>query len=653
MKKTSILIGLMTAGLFASAQTRMALYEEFTGENCGPCAATNPGLNTLLSANASKVIAIKWQVPIPSAPTPTWSLYKTDMADIDARWKAAPNGYGYPESTSSPTAAYINSAPNGRMNGEQLNVYGVTGTSYNHPANLTSAAISSAQALPTPFSVNMNVTYDATYSNAVVTVTVTSSSTFTSVGSLVYRLVLVERQVNFATAPGTNGEKDFYDPVRKVYPGAGGTALTGTWTASQTQTLSINCAIPSYINDKTQMAFVGFIQDDGSKKIWQAARTASVGALPNDIKAVAVAVNGFACGSSITPSLAVLNQGNTAITAMTITPSIDGVAQTPFTYNGNIAAGATATIALNSYAATGGNHNVVLNVTGVSGGDINTANNSSAASAALVQTYFAGPVTQAFASATFPPTNWFKINADNGAATWIWNGTAGFNGAGAAKYDFYNNANIGDADELYLPPTNLSGVSSPVLSFDVAYAQYSNENDQLDVEVSTDCGATWSNIYSKAGSVLATVAAQTSAFTASSAGQWRHEAVAVPMAANNASVLVKFVATTDYGNNMYIDNVNLGAAVSIAKSSSTASGFDVYPNPSKGETTIAITSATAGSAKITVINTLGQIVYTKEVNLNLGANSFQFDTKDLASGIYNVVVDANSTSSVKKLTVTK
>ncbi|MGZ3899096.1 MAG: T9SS type A sorting domain-containing protein, partial [Bacteroidia bacterium] len=75
--------------------------------------------------------------------------------------------------------------------------------------------------------------------------------------------------------------------------------------------------------------------------------------------------------------------------------------------------------------------------------------------------------------------------------------------------------------------------------------------------------------------------------------------------------------------------------------------------PSKGETTIAITSATAGSAKITVINTLGQIVYTKEVNLNLGANSFQFDTKDLASGIYNVVVDANSTSSVKKLTVTK
>lgn len=85
MKKTSILLGLLAASFFASGQTRMSLYEEFTGENCGPCAATNPGLNTLLNANASQVIAIKWQVPIPSAPSTTWSLYQTDKPEIDWR----------------------------------------------------------------------------------------------------------------------------------------------------------------------------------------------------------------------------------------------------------------------------------------------------------------------------------------------------------------------------------------------------------------------------------------------------------------------------------------------------------------------------------------------------------------------------------------
>src|SRR3954468_20170729 len=103
MKKTSILFGLMAIGVFATAQTRMSLYEEFTGENCPPCAATNPGLNTLLAANATKVIPIKWQVPIPSAPSNTWSLYQTDKGEIDWRWQgASAPGYGYLCATCSP-----------------------------------------------------------------------------------------------------------------------------------------------------------------------------------------------------------------------------------------------------------------------------------------------------------------------------------------------------------------------------------------------------------------------------------------------------------------------------------------------------------------------------------------------------------------------
>lgn len=118
MKKTSILLGLMAVGLLATAQVpRMSLYEEFTGENCPPCAATNPGLNTLLNANSSKVIPIKWQVPIPSAPSTTWSLYQTDKGEIDWRWKAASApGYGYPTTLGS-SANQINSAPSGRMDG--------------------------------------------------------------------------------------------------------------------------------------------------------------------------------------------------------------------------------------------------------------------------------------------------------------------------------------------------------------------------------------------------------------------------------------------------------------------------------------------------------------------------------------------------------
>ncbi len=55
MKKQLLILSFATLSVIGSAQTtRMSLYEEFTGENCGPCASTNPGLKIVLDNNASK-----------------------------------------------------------------------------------------------------------------------------------------------------------------------------------------------------------------------------------------------------------------------------------------------------------------------------------------------------------------------------------------------------------------------------------------------------------------------------------------------------------------------------------------------------------------------------------------------------------------------
>ena len=96
MKKTLLTMAVI-AGLQLMAQSptpRLSLFEEFTGENCPPCAATNPALNALLAqpTNTAKVVAIKWQVPIPSAPSNTWSLYQTNKAEIDWRYKSTAAG---------------------------------------------------------------------------------------------------------------------------------------------------------------------------------------------------------------------------------------------------------------------------------------------------------------------------------------------------------------------------------------------------------------------------------------------------------------------------------------------------------------------------------------------------------------------------------
>src|SRR3954469_24887851 len=94
--KKSLLAVLMATSVAAFAQTqRLSLYEEFTGETCNPCAQTNPGLNALLltTSNQQKIVAIKWQVPIPSASPKTWSLYQTNKTEIDWRHKGWNGAY--------------------------------------------------------------------------------------------------------------------------------------------------------------------------------------------------------------------------------------------------------------------------------------------------------------------------------------------------------------------------------------------------------------------------------------------------------------------------------------------------------------------------------------------------------------------------------
>ena len=139
------------------------------------------------------------------------------------------------------------------------------------------------------------------------------------------------------------------------------------------------------------------------------------------------------------------------------------------------------------------------------------------------------------------------------------------------------------------------------------------------------------------------------------AANWTTSTIAIPSLSNNPTALVIFRATNDYGNMLYIDNVNLNqaGAVAIAKISANPVSFDLYPNPTNGEANIIVSSSRSSAAKITVLNTLGQLIYNKTVALNEGITKLQLDSKDFSSGIYHVILETDKGSCLKKLTVNK
>lgn len=673
MKKTSILFGLMALGFFANAQTRMSLYEEFTGENCGPCASTNPGLNTLLNANASKVIPIKWQVPIPSAPSNTWSIYQQSKNMVDWRWKpTSSGGYGYLCATCSPTAAYVNYAPHGRMDGKELNAFGINaGGSTNHPGNLTAAAITSAQAQSTPFSIVFNTPiWDAAFNTATVVATVTSSAVFNATGTLKFRLVLVERAINFPTPSGTNGEKDFYDAVRYCYnttpavPSTTisdfGVVLQSSWAAASSTVLTWTCTVPASVYDKGQMAFVGFIQDDisnsSSKPVWQAARTTQP-LIPNDAKAMSVITGGaFTCSSSIIPAAVIKNNGSNAITAMTITPYMNSVMGTPVQWTGNLAVGAQTTITMGTENTSNGTNTYSVTVTGVSGGDVVMSNNGASGKFINTNTYNTAPVAEGFVNASFPPTGWGTVNTPNAQYAWERSTAAGgFGTSSESSRIFINWTPSGQSQEMYMPGQNFTGTVNPTCKFDLSYTMLNTSStDKLELQVSTNCGGSWTTAWMNQGSAMATTPNNSVSLNVPTATQWSLVTVSLLSYSNNPTVMVRFKATGGGGNVIWVDNINLYDAGSVGLTNKTAlNEFDVYPNPASNDVNVKIAVSNAQTSTIKVLNNLGQVVISKNVSLNAGSNTVSFDTKNLASGIYYVSYDAGNGATTKKLTITK
>lgn len=644
MKKTTTLLSFLALTTVGFAQSpRMSLYEEFTGENCGPCASTNPGLDVKLAANLNNTIPLKWQVAIPSAPSSPTSLYQQNKTEIDAR------------------DAYYNitSAPSCKQDGQSATVFGATS---DHPGYTTATILNAAAAVTSPFTIAMNRAWDATFSSITVTGTLTATGNYTTTGTnLKFRLVMTEKEINYAVAPGSNGEKEFHWVARKSFPDlANGTAMSNTWTVGQTQTFTIVCALPSYIWDKSQVEMVGFIQDDANKKVLQAGIGNST-PLTDDAAAKSVAgLPAMTCATSLTPQVVVTNNGSNAITSMTLNPFVNGVANgTSVNWTGNLAAGATTTVAMNAITGlTSGSKTFSVSISsGVNGAtDYNLGNNSTTQKFSVIGSYSLAPIVQTFSTTTFPPTNWLLINPDGGTATWSRNSSVGSQSTTqSARYNAYNAA-PGDMDDLVLPPVDLTGITAPVLTFDVAYAGYtaSNpENDQLDVMISTNCGATWTNVYSKAGASLSTAPTTTASF-APNTSQWRFELVSLTAYANNPTVLVKFVATSDYGNNIFVDQINLIQATGINNNvDENISAVELFPNPTSNDATLNITVVNSSESSVTVLNTVGQVVYQTASSLNAGSNKVNIDTKQFAAGIYNVIISTENGTVTKKLSVTK
>lgn len=295
-----------------------------------------------------------------------------------------------------------------------------------------------------------------------------------------------------------------------------------------------------------------------------------------DMSAIALAspVGNFDCFSSNeTVSITVKNNGTASINfvtnPVTITTSVSipsSVVTTAsvltlgsFVLNtGTLAAGATKNISVtNSFNMLLNGTYTFSSSTSVTG-DVNNTNNAMAATSIVVSKVGNFPYQVDFSAI---PTPVFLTQQVSGSGVWT-NATSGnmsnpsltpVSGAGFAYFNSYLFSS-GTVANLITPSFDMTNVSSPKLDLWVSQdAGYSSSLDKLDIMVSTDGGQTWS-------SSIQTIQRYNSTYT--TAG-WKVFSVSLFAYSGMPCVRIAIQGTSDYGNNIAIDNLKVYDAGTI------------------------------------------------------------------------------------------
>lgn len=266
----------------------------------------------------------------------------------------------------------------------------------------------------------------------------------------------------------------------------------------------------------------------------------------------------LSCAGSITPKFLVKNNGLTNITSLTTSYSYDNGPVVTQTVTVSIAQGGFAVVSFAPIFVAEGTHSFRFTTSNPNGStDQNTANDNYSATLTVLKPINT-PLTESFDA----PLNGTKWTIDNPDVDFTWQRTSPGRNASAGKLsiDNYNVEGALHRDDFRSTTLAVNPAAAYVLKFDLAHKNYpDNENsDTLAVLVSPDCGQTFTRIYRKGGTQLATAGSSDDEYVLPNENDWRTETVDIPASLlSSGKIILVFRNISRYGNWIHLDNINL------------------------------------------------------------------------------------------------
>ncbi len=671
MKKILLLTSLLSFGFLTgysqlpvstTAANKNVVLEEYTGIKCTFCPDGHKRASAIKAANPGRVVLINIHTGSFAAPSAGQPDFRTSFGTALAGQTGLT---GYPSGTVNRTIFSGSTTATSRAN---------------WAANSTTTLGQSSYA---------NIALEGSIDIATRVLTVTSEVyiTGTAPSSLKLNIALLQNNVAGPQTGGStynptqinsNGDYIHGHMLRHLLTGQWGDTITTTASGtliSRTYTYTLPASINNVPLVLGDLEIAGFVAEGNQKIVTGANGPISFVAPPGstlvDITSASATTSPTSyCTSTVIPKITVTNNSTTnPVDTFQVSYKLNGGAAVNLPVYTSLAASGSTTISFPSITLPVGVNKFVFDCdvnNAVKILEVVTSNNGS--SNPEIITVSNTPITRAiaegfegFAYATVSPADVFPINPD-GISAFILNTSntsstfpiGGFgNSNGVFRWRF-NEIPAGKSSSLMYDKLSFSGNSNSVVEFDVAYAQFvSSNNDKLEVFISTDCGATWTSVFSKSGNSLKTAPANNSSqFYAASTSEWRKESINLSSYDGQSSVLLKLTATSDGGNSLYIDNLRIvDATTANIDENEVINTLNLYPNPSNGNVNIEYITANQSDLTISVVNTLGATVYTSTVAANNGTLTKNLDLSHLTKGVYMVNVASDNGIVTKKLII--
>lgn len=317
------------------------------------------------------------------------------------------------------------------------------------------------------------------------------------------------------------------------------------------------------------------------------------------------------------------------------------------------------------YMYSWNNGGTTSNITGLSSGsytvkitDANGCQKTASTSVSWSGTIPVGissPLTEGFENSIDLPVNWTLDNPE-GDASWQIVTNVSHSGTNSIGFDNCDgngegNSMAGTKDRFITAAYDFTNITpTAALSFDLAYAvlNYKNQilSDSLAVYYSKDCGTTWNLLYLKGGADLSDITTSISCWTPNQ-DDWRTESIGLSMLVGEPNILFAFENRSNWGEWIYIDNINITAVTGIEPISNFVS-FNIYPNPASTSFTI---EGNGAKEKIhySLYNIIGKEILDGEIENKGGSFNEQVQVTGLSKGMYFIKMSDKKNTWTKKI----